>query len=170
MKDFSVDFKEILKCLDAALDELIIMKEKEGDILLKDIKKRLKLIESLVLKIEGKSKTATEDFEKKLKERLESFLPKGGEVDERILKEIAIYADKVDITEEITRLKSHIEQFNLFCEKKEIIGRKMDFLLQEMTREINTVSSKSSTTQVSVHVVEIKSELEKIREQVQNIE
>lgn len=169
-KDLSSDFKEIMKCVDAATDELISMKEKEGELLLKDMKKRIKLIESLVLKIEGKSKTATADYEKKLKERLEGFAPKGGEIDERVLKEIAIYADKIDITEEITRLKSHIEQFNLFCDKKEVIGRKMDFLLQEMTREINTISSKSSCTQVSIYVVDVKSELEKIREQVQNIE
>ena len=169
MKEQASDIKEILKCLDAALDELIVMKEKEGDLLLKDIKKRLKLIENGVIKIEGKSKTACVDFEKKLKEKLEAF-SKGSETDERILKEIAIYADRVDITEEITRLKSHLEQFNLFCEKKEEIGRKMDFLLQEMTREINTISSKTSCTQVSIYVVDVKSELEKIREQVQNIE
>jgi uncharacterized protein (TIGR00255 family) len=167
-KELTLESKEILRCLEMALNELILMKEKEGEILSKDINKRLKMVEKQLLKIEIESKNAVKDYRVKLEERLAEFL-KGNE-DERLLKEIAFYAEKIDITEEIVRLKSHIEQFFLLNEKKEVIGRKMDFLLQEMTREINTISSKSSSREISIYVVEIKSELEKIREQVQNIE
>lgn len=164
------DTKEIMKCVDQALGKLISMKEQEGQSLAKDIKKRLKLVEGQVLKIEELSKDSCKGFEEKLKERLAAFLP-NSDIDERILKEIALYADKVDITEEIVRLKSHFEQFNpLITKKEDAIGRKIDFLLQEMTREINTISAKVSFKQASIYIVDIKSELEKIREQAQNIE
>lgn len=163
------DSSEIFKCLNIAIDKLTLMKEKEGAVLFKDILKRLKLIESCLSKIENEKKNATLDFEIKLKQRLSEFF-EGAEKDERIVKEIALYADKVDITEELIRLNSHIKQFYLLGKMKEVNGRKMDFLIQEMVREVNTISSKSSSKEVSIFVVDIKSELEKIREQVQNIE
>ncbi len=167
----NIEFEKesLLKSLDKALLELIAMKDREGKALYQDIKKRLKLIESMLLKIEKMGKAAFKKYEMKLREKLLEFL-KEQMPEERIIRETAIYAEKVDIAEEITRLKSHIKQFNFLMEKEEIVGRKLDFLLQEMMREANTIASKSCDKDVSQEIVDIKSELEKIREQVQNIE
>ena len=169
-KDLTLEKKIVFKCLDKALVELISMKKKEGKALSVDIDKRLNQILNILPKIKKKSKDATRNFAEKLKERLSSFLSEELKTDERILREIAIYAEKLDITEEMIRLKSHIEQFNILLKDHDIVGRKMDFLLQEMLREANTIASKSSDKDISKYIVDIKSELEKIREQVQNIE
>ena len=169
-RDLEGEKKTVLKCLEKAIDELIIMKEKEGNVTLKDIEKRLANIKKSIIKIEKKAPTAASRYEKRLKEKLSEFLTSEFKIDDRILREVAIFADKIDITEEIIRLNSHIEQFYELFKKQDIIGRKMDFLLQEMIREVNTIASKSSDKDVSTDVVTIKSDIEKIREQVQNIE
>lgn len=168
-RDISSDKKIIFQILSQALDSLNNMKEKEGSTLSKDMKKRLKLIEKELSTIELLTKETPREYEEKLKERLSQFLSQNQVHDERVLKEVAIFAERVDISEEITRLKSHINQFYNLLKETEV-GRKLDFLLQEMSREANTISAKSLSKNISIHVVNIKSELEKIREQVQNIE
>jgi uncharacterized protein (TIGR00255 family) len=125
----------------------------------------LKKIKENILKIEEKSKNSVFKYEKKLKEKISKYLE---EEDERVLKEIAIYADRVDIKEEILRMRSHLKQFHSFFEK-EHIGKKMNFLLQEMLREVNTIGAKSLDFNISKSVVDIKGDLEKIKEQLQNI-
>jgi uncharacterized protein (TIGR00255 family) len=173
VKDITEDKEVILKCLDNALLQFIDMKEKEGQSLEKDIEERLKKIEVLLVEIKDNSKDATKELEEKLNNRLADYLTEELKTDERILREIAIYAEKLDITEELIRLNSHIKQFFIIMKTtiyNDGIGRKLDFLLQEMGREINTIGSKASNKDISKVVVDIKSELEKIREQVQNIE
>lgn len=161
---------ELKKTLENALKELIKMKEVEGKALSEDIAKRCKLISGYLTQIEKESKKSPEQYRKKLKTRLSEILTEA-EMDERVLREVALFAEKVDITEEITRIKSHLKQMVNLLESKEIsIGRKLDFLVQEMLREINTIASKTSLLEVTKKSIECKAELEKIREQVQNIE
>ena len=165
------DFEPILGCLEDALSALDQMKRKEGLALAKDIIERLKKMSLAITAIEKKSPEAVAKTRLKLKERLEELLQPGIELDERLLREVALYAERVDITEEITRLRSHLAQYEEFLKAKDgVSGRKMDFLVQEMGREINTIGSKSMDASIAHQVVDVKAELEKIREQIQNIE
>ncbi len=162
--------QELKKTLDKALQGFLKMREIEGKALGEDILKRLKTLDQTVSSIEKLSLKAPEKRQKNLVERLNSLIEDTSK-DERILREIALFAEKVDITEEITRLRSHIEQMRgLFQSKEGCIGRVLDFLTQEMLREINTISSKSSELDITKKAIVVKAELEKIREQVQNIE
>ena len=160
----------IEETLDNAIDVLIEMREKEGNNLKNDLLQKLELIESYVKTIEQKSPMVVVEYKNKLQQRLKELLD-GGVVDEsRLTTEVAIFADKCSIDEEIVRLLSHIEQFKQILEKDEPIGRKLDFLIQEMNRETNTIGSKANNLAITQIVVEVKGELEKVREQVQNIE
>lgn len=163
------DLPSLEKCVKEALDGLVKMKIKEGKALTDDIKARLASMKKNCKAIELLSPVATERMKEILMEKMKG-LQASPELDERLLREVLLFADRVDISEEITRLSSHFSQFQEMLGAKEPIGRKMDFLIQEIGREINTIGSKSSTAKISHLVVEIKSELEKIREQVQNIE
>jgi uncharacterized protein (TIGR00255 family) len=166
-KDLSSFFLEgCLKAL-AAIDT---MRQKEGSTLGKDLMKRLKNLKDLITQVEKLSPKSVAKHKEKIKERMKEFFSETAELDERIVREVAIYSEKIDVSEEISRFRSHILQFSLLFKSTEPCGRKMDFLTQEMGREINTIGSKSLDSQISVCVVELKSELEKIREQVQNIE
>jgi uncharacterized protein (TIGR00255 family) len=127
-------------------------------------------MEQIVAQVEILSPEAVVRMKKKLQERIAEAAPTLLEGDDRVLREIAIYAEKVDVTEEITRFRSHLVQFHELLKEKAAIGRKMDFMVQEMGREINTIGSKSLESKIAHLVVEVKSELEKIREQIQNIE
>lgn len=161
---------ELKKALSEAMDAFITMKEVEGKALALDIKGRIKAIGEHLKKIEKEAKGAPQKYREKLLEKLEDVLA-GAADDERLLKEVAFYAEKIDITEEITRLKSHMKQaLDLIASKEKSIGRSLDFLNQEMLREINTIASKSGSLSVTKEAVNAKAELEKIREQVQNIE
>jgi uncharacterized protein (TIGR00255 family) len=160
----------ILKCLEKALIKLLEMKKLEGKELENDIKKRLDIIKNSIGIIDNNKKDASEKFQKKLTTKLEEYNCKDHENEDKILKEIAIFAEKVDITEELLRISSHLKQFFSLFDSEIPQGRKLDFLIQEFMREINTIGSKSSNIEISKQVVEIKAELEKIREQVQNIE
>ncbi len=165
------DFKPIRLCLDDALKALGEMKEKEGAALAKDIAERLKTMSAAVGLIEKKSPDVVAKTRQKLKERMEEIFQPGVELDERLLREVALFAERVDITEEVTRFRSHIAQYEeLFKANISASGRKMDFLVQEMGREINTMGSKSMDADIAHRIVDVKAELEKIREQVQNIE
>lgn len=154
-----------------SLKKLIEMREIEGKKLEKDILERTELLEKYILEIEQYSDDVVNEYREKLNFRISEILEDPSVVDEsRLAQEVAIYADKSNITEEIVRFKSHIIQLRNTVKRDDTIGRKMDFLIQEMNRETNTIGSKSSNINITNLVIEVKSELEKIREQIQNIE
>ncbi|MBR34442.1 MAG: hypothetical protein CMH78_03000 [Nitrospinae bacterium] len=160
----------IEKNLDIALKKLQENRLLEGTVLLEDILSRIKSILEKVEYIKGQQPMILENYKKKLAERLSKLL-EGKKTDEdRLLQEAAILADRSDISEEIVRLESHLKQFVILTKGHEAIGRQLEFLNQEMLREANTITSKASDYKVSQSVVKIKAELEKIREQIQNIE
>ncbi|MBT3394226.1 MAG: YicC family protein [Waddliaceae bacterium] len=161
----------VLAAVDKALEGFVSMKNAEGSALNDDIVARIETLEKTVSAIESNSTGATEAFREKLLARIEEVVAGTTENEERILREVAIYAEKLDITEEITRLRSSIAQFNgMLSEKKDSVGKTIEFLVQELNREINTISSKASSAEIAKLVVIAKSELEKIREQIQNVE
>lgn len=171
-KEESLDeiWEEISNLLDISLKAMLEMREFEGDKLKEDIILKSNEIENLVSKIEEKSTVIVENYKLRLEDRLTDILGKV-EVDEnRLAMEIAIFADKAAIDEEIIRLKSHIKHLRETLELSEPIGRKLDFIMQEMNREANTIASKSTDLDITNNVIDIKNTLEKIREQVQNIE
>ena len=158
------------KALAEALDTLSQMREKEGSYLAEDIISRADLIDSMVTGIEKRSPLVVEEYRKKLEARIKELL-KSTDLDEiRFNTEVAYFAERSNITEEIIRLKSHLNQLKQTMEKGGVVGRKLDFIVQEMNREINTIGSKSNDIEITGMVVDIKSEIEKIREQIQNIE
>jgi len=158
------------KALNLALNSLLKMREREGKVLITDIRKRVKKIQKLIDKIEKYSKSSPLDYKDKFLSKIKNITD-GLNVNEgRIELEAAIFAEKTDITEEITRLKSHLIQFDDLLNSEESVGRKMDFLTQEINREVNTIGSKTNDIEVTSLVVLVKSELEKIREQARNIE
>ncbi|NLW23173.1 MAG: YicC family protein [Tissierellia bacterium] len=157
--------------LEIALENLLDMRREEGSALKKDIETQLDNIEGMLQEIKNRSPLVVLEYKEKLKERIKELLDGDCNLDEdRLNYEVVFFADKSDINEEIVRLQSHIEQFYQTLEEEEPIGRKLDFIIQEMNREINTIGSKASDLIITKYVVNIKSELEKIREQVQNIE
>ena len=158
------------EALDSAADSLIAMKEREGELLYDDFVERLFTIEKEIDKLASMAPQVAEDYQRRLSERIVE-LTNGLDIDEaRLTQEIAIMATKSDVNEELVRLGSHMNQFRAMLDESEPTGRKLDFLIQEMHREINTIGSKSSDLQISRNVIEIKNELAKLREQVQNIE
>lgn len=158
------------KATNLALDSLLKMRVREGKVLIADIRKRVKKIQKLIDKIEKYSKSSPLDYKDKFLSKIKNMTD-GLNVDEgRIELEAAIFAEKTDITEEITRLKSHLIQFDNLLNSEESVGRKMDFLTQEINREVNTIGSKTNDIEVTSLVVLVKSELEKTREQARNIE
>lgn len=153
-----------------AIDSLVKMREKEGKILVKDIKKRIKKIEKLMDKIKKCSKLSLQNYKDNFLIKIKE-LTNGLDVDEgRIELEAAIFTEKSDITEEIVRIKSHLVQLSELLESNEPIGRKTDFIIQEINREVNTIGSKNNNLEINPLVILAKSELEKIREQTRNIE
>jgi uncharacterized protein (TIGR00255 family) len=153
---------------EAAL-QLISMRVAEGSMLESDIRKQLEIFEGNIKRVKQFAPLVVTQYEERLQKRMKEFL--AGSFDEqRILSEVAIFAEKADINEEITRLHSHIKQFQDTLLETEPIGRKLDFLLQEMNREVNTIGSKANDSKIAKEVVEMKSLLEKMKEQVQNIE
>ncbi len=156
--------------LDEAINNLSAMREKEGASLMLDLRDRLGMITGFLEEIAVRAPAVVLDYQKRLTERIRELIA-GVELDEsRLLQEVAIMAEKSDITEEIVRFRSHVEQFSGLLTGGDAAGRKIDFLLQEMGREINTIGSKSGDVGIARLVVEIKSELAKLREQAQNIE
>lgn len=160
----------LLKALEEAINVFINMRVNEGIKLGKDIMLRCDLIADLLAKIEAKAPEVVKDFREKISTRVADFLKDVGIDEARLLNEVAFYSDKTSITEEIVRLKSHIEQFKEAFSSKDPVGRKLDFLVQEMNRETNTIGSKANDLYITGIVIDIKSEIEKIREQIQNIE
>ena len=161
----------VADCINAAMVELIAMRQKEGDFIALDISRRINDIEKSVHQIEKESSDLLFYYQQRFKDRI-AVLTKGlVEIDsDRIVQEAAFLADKSDISEEIVRATSHLKQFLTIMDSKEPAGRKLNFLLQELNREFNTMGSKTEKASVSHMVVEVKSELEIIREQLQNVE
>ncbi|MBQ8538285.1 MAG: YicC family protein [Ruminococcus sp.] len=163
-------FNDVKVALDVALDGFLAMREAEGEKLKDDVLSRVDTIMSIVSEIEERSPLTVEEYRQKLTKRITDMLS-GAQIDEqRILTEAAIFADKVAVDEETVRLRSHFEQMRTFFESGVPIGRKLDFIVQEMNREANTIGSKVTDSILAHKVVDIKSEIEKIREQIQNIE
>ncbi|MBC2606194.1 YicC/YloC family endoribonuclease [Pelagicoccus albus] len=160
----------LFQAVDTALQELVTMREKEGEALKADLESRGQTLKSLVDQVREQAPGMVDKYRENLLARLEQG---GLEVDindDRVLREIALFADRCDISEEITRLDSHLEQFVELINKGEPVGRPLEFLLQEVGREINTSGSKATSIEVSRLVLELKNELERIREQVANVE
>ncbi len=169
------DEDEIWNCLKEAIEKavqmLVEMRKTEGNKLAEYISDRCQYIEKIVHFIEKRAPQVVLEYKVKLKDRMNEIIEDTIPIDEsRLSMEVALFADRSSIDEEIVRLKSHIHQVAVTLKDDQPIGRKLDFLIQEMNREINTIGSKSSDLEIINNVVEIKSELEKIREQVQNIE
>ena len=168
--DMEPYWQEILPVLRQSLKNMDDMKRIEGESLTKDLQQRLGHITEQLQAIKQQYPLRLRAFLTRLQDRLRSLL-EGMETDpSRFQQEVALLAERTDITEEIVRAESHLVQFRSLLEGNEPVGRKMDFLLQEIHREVNTVSAKANDAEISQRVVEIKSELEKIREQVQNVE
>ena len=154
----------------AALDGFIAMREREGEKLKADVLSRLDTIIENVEFIEERSPQTVAEYNEKLVARMKELLGEAHIDEQRILTEAAIFADKVAVAEETVRLRSHISQLRSFLELDEAVGKKMDFLVQELNREANTIGSKAQDVEIARRVVAIKAEIEKIREQIQNIE
>lgn len=162
--------KEILEVLSSAISNLAQMRLQEGEKIKEDLKERIKEIEKKVKQISENCTGLIEEYIVKLNEKIKEML-KSDSIDEaRILTEVVIYADKCSIEEELTRLDSHITQFKELINAKEPVGKKLDFLIQEMNRETNTIGSKSVKLEITNLVIDIKTQLEDIREQIQNVE
>jgi uncharacterized protein (TIGR00255 family) len=158
------------QALAAALAELIKMREREGKHLAKDLIHRLKVLRKEIKEIRALYPDVVKKYRSALLERIEKAGLNLPIEDERLLKEVAFFADRSDISEELTRLESHLAQFAHHLRKNEPVGRTLEFITQEIFRELNTLGAKSNDAAISQHVVACKSELEKIREQIQNLE
>ncbi|WP_453997048.1 YicC/YloC family endoribonuclease [Bacillus nitroreducens] len=159
----------IIEVIQSAVQQLRQMREVEGQKLFEDILSFLGQIEKNVHNVKQYAPKVIEQYRDRIEKRIKEYV--GNEFDEnRILTEVALFAEKADISEEVTRLESHISQFKETIHSNEPVGRKLDFIVQEMNRETNTIGSKANDPLIAKHVVEMKSYLEKIKEQVQNIE
>lgn len=161
---------ELLECLEQAIHNFIEMRTIEGNKIKEDLKARINKVECDVQKISEYSTRLVQEYVVKLEERIKEILKTDVVDQSRLAMEVVLFADKCSVEEELTRLKSHIEQFRTLINSEGTIGKKIDFLLQEMNRETNTMGSKSGSLDITNLVVNIKTELEDIREQIQNIE
>ena len=172
----AVDAEEVWpvfsQALEDALHGMTAMREKEGAIIYRDLQKRADTVSSLIDAVESQKERILARYQERLEKKILALFDTAGKVPEedRLLQEVATYADKVDVTEEVVRFRSHVLQLKSFLEQEGDIGRKLDFLIQEMNREVNTIGSKANDTDVTEYVLQLKNEIEKIREQVQNIE
>lgn len=163
-------WNDVKQVLDSALADFVAMRGREGERLAEDLNERGAFILSIVEQIEEQGPRIVKDYEDRLSEKIREVLADTQMDESRVLTEVAIFADRVSFNEEVVRLKSHFKELSNLLSKDEPVGRKLDFLIQEMNREINTTGSKCNDIVVSRLVVDVKAELEKIREQIQNIE
>lgn len=169
-EDEEVIWNDVRVVAEQAIDHFLAMREKEGEKMRLDISGRLDVIEESVSKIEQLSPETTKAYRERLTNKLREVLESSNIDEARILTEAAIFSEKIAVDEETVRLRSHLNQLRSFLDAKEPIGRKLDFLVQEVNREINTIGSKAQDLAITRIVVDLKSEVEKIREQIQNIE
>ena len=160
----------IEQAIERCLDSLMEMKQKEGREIEKDFIERISLLEGYLDKIHERAPGLVQEYRTRLSDNIKKMIEDLEVDEERICKETALFADRSDITEEIVRARSHFKQFRAYLAEEDAVGRRLDFLIQEINREINTLSVKSCDAEISRVVVEMKSELEKIREQAQNVE
>ncbi len=174
ISEADLDEETLHECLTAAtgmaLEQLIRMRQAEGEETCKDLENRLNQSEQLLASIEERAPFVPMEWQDKLQERLTRLYQNGEADPQRLAQEVAVFADRCDISEEISRFKSHLVQFREMLIDSDPVGRRMDFLVQELNREVNTMGSKSNDAELTRQVVALKAELEKIREQVQNIE
>ena len=163
-------WSDLNECLEEALSNFVNMRETEGERIKLDLEERLNEINENVAKIIQNSTGLIEEYVVKLRNRIKEMLDTDIVDETRLAQEIVIYSDKISIEEEITRIKSHIEQFRTLLDEKDPIGKKADFIIQEMNRETNTMGSKSGSIDIINLVIKIKTQIEHIREQIQNIE
>lgn len=163
-------FGELEPVLKEAVSGFIVMREKEGKKLKEDILSRCDTIEENVKAIELRSPETVKEYRQRLQDRINELLSDTSVDEQRLLTETAVFADRIAVDEETVRLKSHLSQVRSLLDSGEPVGRKLDFIVQELNREINTVGSKAQDIEIARIVVDVKSEIEKIREQVQNIE
>jgi len=161
---------QLLTTLAAALDSLEQMRSREGESLAAEITGRVAAVTGLVERIAGRAPLAVAANGERFRERIARLLGDTQLDESRLAQEVALLADRMEITEELVRLRSHFQQFAATMELDEPVGRKLDFLLQEMNREVNTIGSKANDGEIAAMVVELKAEMEKVREQIQNIE
>ncbi len=162
--------EELLSTVKGAVDAIEAMRLREGAALMEDLQGRRKTLSILIGRVAERAPQAVVEVAKRLKERVEQLTGESGMDPARLAQEIAIMADRSDITEELVRFGSHLGQLDETLLLSEPVGRKLDFLLQEMNREVNTIGSKANDAEIASTVVQLKAELEKIREQIQNIE
>lgn len=158
------------KALDGALDRFEEMRLREGEKMLEDLQTHLAVIKEETAHIEAHAPEIVEQYRKRIEERVRDILGTAPYDETRLLTEAAVFSDRVNVNEEIVRLKSHISQFSEMLASDEPVGRKIDFLIQEMNRETNTIGSKSNDLEASKIIINIKAEIEKLREQIQNVE
>ncbi len=170
--DVDIYLPYLQKTVDEALFNLIKMRTDEGQHIYDDLVSRVKTIGDKLSLIEDRSDLVVKEFQSKITDRVNELLKEYEQTvdQERVIHEVAFFADKANITEEIVRLKSHIVQFEATIKKSEAVGRKLDFIIQEFNREVNTMASKANDFTITQITIEMKSEIEKIREQIQNIE
>ena len=149
------------------------MRQLEGDHISQDVANRIALIGQQLAQVEARAPQTVAEYERRLREKIQALLDEAGagKLDPAgILQETAVYADRVNVTEEIVRLHSHLQQFTQMLHEEKPVGRRMDFLVQEMNREANTIASKAGDAQIIQVIVDMKGEIEKVREQIQNIQ
>ena len=168
--DLETVYKALGKVIDRAVKALVAMRAREGKAMAADMAERLKSMTTVIGEIEKKTEGAVATYAEKLTERINELLSAPVRDSQRLEEEIAIFADRTDIAEECLRFRSHIDQFRRTLKKSEAVGRRLNFILQEMNREVNTIGSKCSVFDISSDVISLKEEIEKIREQVQNVE
>ena len=169
-EDENIIAKEVTQCTEKAIENFISMRENEGEKIKEDLINRISSISEKIDKINAISTGLVSEYIVKLEKRINELL-KPNVVDEaRLAQEVVIYSDKCSVEEELTRLRSHISQFLGLLEKNDSNGKRIDFLIQEMNRETNTIGSKANNLEITNYVVDIKTELENVREQIQNIE
>ena len=164
-----IDSKVVIKAISNAIFQLKEMRAKEGEVILYDINGRVKFLEEALNQVEDISVKYNIEKQSILKNKITNLINDEKLDDSRLMQEVAYYVERSDITEEIVRSKSHIHQIKKYLEMQEPVGKRLNFLLQEIVREVNTIGSKSPQTEITLQVVEMKSELEKMREQLQNL-
>ena len=162
--------QEVMACLQEAIQHFVEMREVEGNKIKEDLLDRVEQVEKEILKFSEYSAGLVEEYVVKLRQRVKDMLQSDEIEESRIAQEAVIFADRTSIEEEVTRLKSHVMQMKNLLEEKKPVGKKMDFLIQEMNREVNTIGSKSANLEITNLVIDLKTMLEDIREQIQNIE
>jgi len=159
----------VIEAISNAIVQLKEMRAKEGELILDDINGRVKLLEKALIQVENVCEKYNSEKQLILKNKISDLINDEKLDESRLMQEVAYYIERSDITEEIVRSKSHIHQIKKYLEMQEPVGKRLNFLLQEIVREINTIGSKSPQTEITLQVVEMKSELEKMREQLQNL-